>query len=968
MIEGKDSVCSSCGTANNRKKRVQCALCSGWFHLSCVGLTRAQASAIARWSCVTCRGRGMFGGPREQTSQPVILEEYVGCCRSRLRVLNKIPKGAVIAVAGALRSLLQEALRVKTQLAWARLMSFCYWGLQCPNGGKESRNVSLATRIKQQVAQFLENDSLPSLPEPLDHTTIHTRHFSDDEKADKLRRRVAAKFADGDVSGAVRELSSSDGLAKQSGETIRALKDKHPPAPRDLMMPEPPDDSLVVPVFSAEEIRKAVNSFRPGSAGGPDGLKPGHLKTLLSHSSAEAGESLLITLTDFVNAILRGEVPDFAVSTFYGATLCALTKKDGGIRPIAVGNTLRRLAAKVGARPISHSLGSELRPIQLGFSTKGGCEAAAHSARRYLRDCYHRRVFLKVDMKNAFNCLRRDTLLTVIRNRVPELYKLLWQAYSSPSALFFGEEVLRSETGIQQGDPFGPAMFALGIDEVARRVESEFNVWYLDDAALGDTPERVIEDVKTLIDGLGTIGLEVNSAKCELTILDDTAPGETELLFRAVLPNVRVVHRDDCSLLGAPLSDTGVPAEILRKRENLDLMISRLRVVDNHQAFVLLRNAFSIPKMQYVLRASPAYKHVVELGCFDESLRSAVASVTNVEVSGDSWVQASLPVGLGGLGCRRAGDIALPAFVSSMNSVSDLVEAILSNINMVDARELADAVELWKQGLQADLPVPVHESSQKEWDVPRAQFIMKSLLDGADQVGRARLLSASRRETGVWLNAIPIPSLGTQLTPEVLRVAIALRVGAKVCQAHSCRCGSEMDVKGLHGLSCRYSSGRHPRHAAMNDVVKRALQRAGLPSVLEPPGLDRGDGKRPDGITVFPYRNGKSLVWDCTCVDTFAETHLNDSAVDAGAAAGAAEYRKRQKYSALGNDYIFEPIAIETTGVYGSTTSLIMRSIGRRLVETTNDPRESAWFQQRMALAIQRGNAFSILSAAKESF
>ena len=324
---------------------------------------------------------------------------------------------------------------------------------------------------------------------------------------DKLKRGVAAKFADGDVSGAVRELSSSDGLARRSEETVRALRLKHPPAPRDLMMPEPPDNSLIVPVVSEEDVRKAINSFRPGSAGGPDGLRPGHLKTLLSHSSAEAGVNLLTTLTDFVNAILRGEVPDFAVSTFFGATLCALTKKDGGIRPIAVGNTLRRLAAKVGARPLSHSLGSELRPVQLGYSTKGGCEAAAHSARRYLRDCNHRRVFLKVDMKNAFNCLRRDALLDVIRNRVPELFKFLWQAYSSPSALFFGEEVLRSETGIQQGDPFGPAMFALGIDEVARRVQSEFNVWYLDDAAIGDTPERVLEDVKTLIDGFSALSL-----------------------------------------------------------------------------------------------------------------------------------------------------------------------------------------------------------------------------------------------------------------------------------------------------------------------------------------------------------------------------------------------------------------------------------------------------------------------------
>ena len=78
-------------------------------------------------------------------------------------------------------------------------------------------------------------------------------------------------------------------------------------------------------------------------------------------------------------------------------------------------------------------------------------------------------------------------------------------------------------------------MFSLGIDEVPCRIESEFNVWYLDDAALGDTPEKVLEDVGTLIDGLGAIGLEVNSAKCELTILDDDAPVETELLFRACL-------------------------------------------------------------------------------------------------------------------------------------------------------------------------------------------------------------------------------------------------------------------------------------------------------------------------------------------------------------------------------------------------------------------------------------------------
>ena len=132
-------------------------------------------------------------------------------------------------------------------------------------------------------------------------------------------------------------------------------------------------------------------------------------------------------------------------------------------------------------------------------------------------------------------------------------------------------------------------------------------------------------------------------------------------------------------------------------------------------------------------------------------------------------------------------------------------------------------------------------------------------------------------------------SLGTQLDPEVLRIGIALRLGAKVCEGHRCRCGCNIDEKGYHPLSYRYSAGRFPRNAELTDVIRRALQWAGLPSVLEPPGLDRCDGKRPNGITVFPFRNGRSLVWDCTCVHTYAASHLMGAAFEPGSAGGARQ-------------------------------------------------------------------------------
>ena len=55
-------------------------------------------------------------------------------------------------------------------------------------------------------------------------------------------------------------------------------------------------------------------------------------------------------------------------------------------------------------------------------------------------------------------------------------------------------------------------------------------------------------------------------------------------------------------------------------------------------------------------------------------------------------------------------------------------------------------------------------------------------------------------------------------------------------------------------------------------------------------------------------------------------------------------------------------------GVYGESTGVIIRAIGRRLIAATGDPREANWFRQNLAIAIQRGNAFSILSAGRERF
>ena len=98
-----------------------------------------------------------------------------------------------------------------------------------------------------------------------------------------------------------------------------------------------------------------------------------------------------------------------------------------------------------------------------------------------------------------------------------------------------------------------------------------------------------------------------------------------------------------------------------------------------------------------------------------------------------------------------------------------------------------------------------------------------------------------------------------------------------------------MDERGLHGFSCRFSKGRFSRHSALNDLVKRSLDSAKIPSHLEPTGLYCTDGKRSDGATLVPRKGGRVLVWDITCADTLALSHRQLASREAGAVAASAE-------------------------------------------------------------------------------
>jgi hypothetical protein len=178
-----------------------------------------------------------------------------------------------------------------------------------------------------------------------------------------------------------------------------------------------------------------------------------------------------------------------------------------------------------------------------------------------------------------------------------------------------------------------------------------------------------------------------------------------------------------------------------------------------------------------------------------------------------------------------------------------------------------EAIEEWN--IKSNMALhPSSTSSQRQWDLPIIEHFHNNLLSSSDVTQKAILLAVSEPESGAWLDALPSSKLGTLLEKTTLQIAVSLRLGISICQPHICTCGSFIDTLSHHGLSCIKSAGTISRHSCLNDILKRAFSSPNIPCILEPTGVLRDDGKRPDGITNIPWKKGKSLV-----------SHLSDSSI-----------------------------------------------------------------------------------------
>ena len=945
---------------------------------------------------------------------------------SRGTVLH-IPRGALQAVTGTYVSLLNQFLTDGSWESFHALWAFPKAVLAPIGRGGKVHSAALGRKLVARATAYLGRPVALSwadsqLPPPTVARRTRQQVSRDDALAqERLHARVLRSVGNGALSKAL-NLLTSDGVQDASDPLILAkLRSLHPAEPPPGYGPDgarqalPSDTTDEGTRERLDQLRRAVFSFGKESAPGPSGLRSDHLKAMLLGPMAD---SLLTALDAFVQRCLRvGPHPAIA-PILSAARLTALRKvsdRDGppdavgnattvveeGTRPIAAGETLRRLVGKTLMRhpEVTKQLKS-LQPVQCGVGVPNACPLVAMAVQQWAAGLHAMGNtdwgILQLDFKNAFNSVSRAQVLSAVRKHCPFAVAWMEACYAAHSPLYCGEAIIRSERGVQQGDPCGPAAFAWAVQDLAEDLNAfvGWQAWYLDDAHILGTPLQLHQALEFVLRRASAIGLDLNLDKCQLwgpafpaddrgsPTLPPGTPPDSPLRAVTLVP-----FRPDTGIkaLGVPvchpsaLTTSPFARKVWSKRlKEIRKKCEALSLLPHSQVqLTLLRCCLDAKKVNDLLRATPLEQAADIVAGIGHLLRDTFSCIIGSPVSDLQWEQASLPARFGGLGIQDPGQTRASArlaglvdFVRRARGVLGLpadypqVPTDFSPTLLRIKGILGDQQPLlaWTQDSSLVLSADHAHLTQRWWADACArhrQGVLRASLQGDDAV---RFESQTQPHAMSWVAVIPSSGLRTLLPAGdykcVLRWSLGMSQVPEDVQGLSLacpRCNGPMDSTGHH-LVCCHRNGITRRHGAVQQYVLDLAHKAGFSARREQGGEDR---TRPGDVLITRLDANGPCAVDITVRHTLAPSHPLRKAADLPQWVSRQEEDKRSRYAATCRSlgWTFTPLVMDCFGAVGPDGRTLMGTLLRMLL-AQREPWErrsteaDAW--QGLSLALVR--------------
>jgi len=931
-----------------------------------------------------------------------------------------VPQAARKDWAQCLAAALSQVLRFNDEKAWIQLLSLPQMVLRAQERGGTKNKKRAAADVRSRCRSWLEGQRA-KLWQP----SRRSKPQGTTELTALQREERATAWVKEDLYQKACSALSQEPPVKVTAAVVAQMKDKHPPArdsEEDRTAALRRVDGRAAPTTSADEVEKGVRSFPRGSAAGLTALRPQHLKDALVPGHKD---EVLRQLTGVVELLARGEAAPVVRKWICGGSLTALAKPDGGLRPVAVGETLRRLVGKVLASVVSEDIKSYLEPLQVGVGTKGGCEAVVHVVRQWLgrsrsdKD----RVLVMMDLSNAFNCLDRSAFRQAVRRVVPCIAPWVDFCYGDASPLLLGDHPLESARGIQQGDPLGPALFSLAVQGQIHKARAEtlreypgeldFTVFYLDDGVLGGSSRAVGDFCERLGRYFLDVGLTMHRGKCEIV----PAAGPEHQVPVDTFQGFNFRTEGNFKLLGAPFgTQEFCEAHTRRRKDKAEKLLRSIAAMQDTQcALHLVRHCASFCKLAYSARTVPPALHYAALQEFSGTVKAALAELVTSELDSLSWEQAKLGVKSGGLGLRSVDEHASAAYLASVGAAQSICRSIDASFDVTDGEghlRLQETRQDFRRRVRTDAVVDVEEHVYRQKYLSQLidAKVKEDLQDATrhDQYYQAHLALEGMHGAGAWLTAPPVDADRT-VDEALFRICLQRRLRVRVQDTDSfCPlCGHTMDSYGDHALVCACHGDRTVRHNALRNVVYTEALQGGLSPEKEKVGLLPGrpheDGvqcqggaeaegdeqsaeqtptrgrRRPADVYLPRGPGGRAAALDFACTSGLRADRARAATENPEEVVANYEAFKRSfkpagdlettEEQCTRQGFGFIPMVLEShSGGWGKTARQTLDAIAKGVSASAGDSAEVACLRiaQRLSVTLQRENARAILRRLRQ--
>ena len=686
-----------------------------------------------------------------------------------------------------------ESISLKTAMVMPTLL------LQKPH--QRSKPKELRTHLERRLNLWSQGNLEDLMNEARTIQNNSTRVHHKGQNPQDTARRFAKLMMHGKVKAALRLIGTegNGGPLQLNGrvdpsqaETVRdALIKKHPPKlpPKPSAIVEhetPPNEPHTVHFDRIDGQLIQRMALKMDGAAGPSGLDAASWKRLCSCYNSSSSD-LCSAIASMARKLCSQYVDPKSISAFVACRLIALDKQPG-VRPIGVGETVRRIVNKAIAEVLRDDIQDAAGSLQLCAGQLSGCEAAMHSMYEVFQSSETEAAIL-VDASNAFNTLNRQVALRNIQQLCPPLSKILTNTYRDDIDLFIDGETIYSQEGTTQGDPLAMAMYAIAITPLINTLESESmkQIWYADDAAAGGK----LSHLKAWWDRLTELGPDYgyypNASKSWLIVKEEHLPA-AEIAFRE---SGVAITKEGRRYLGGAIGtrmfvETYAREKVLEWTQEIE-RLSSITTSQPHAAYTAFTHGL-VNKWTFLSRTIPDAEELFKP--LEEMIRTRlIPTLTGQNSCNDDMRDLlALPTRLGGLGIINPCKQSSGHFHSSESITAPLTNLVLQQSHAYPTEVKAEQIRARNST----------RNQRRNSEQRRARDLQEKLPSSLQK----SMSLASEKGASTWLSTLPIEEHGFALHKGGFRDALCLRYGWQPTLLPSqCACGKKFSVE--HALNCR---------------------------------------------------------------------------------------------------------------------------------------------------------------------